>query len=278
MYQAFTDNLEKMLSGVSPLLLFLLVIFVGLFVFWRGCISTRKNNSSIFDTFLISSFAGVIVGRISFIINNLSSFTSRIWYWLPYEKYGDQVYLFRLLPWRFFRVWDWGIDIFSMFIGFLIIASVWGTIVKKWKWSHIFTTIFFTVQVMLGLAFLILGGANTRNTWMVEGVVMLLIPLILLFLKNSTKVINKRKKFNKVSLILDIFFVLLSTLYIAYTYLVMNISYIEKGAVILFVFWSLLGTIFYISDSKKDNVTIEKVSSVREISPVEMNHPIKLPK
>ena len=107
---------------------------------------------------------------------------------------------------------------------------------------------------------------------------MLLIPFILHFIKNSTKVINKRKKFNKVSLILDIFFVLLSTLYIAYTYLVMNISYIEKGAVILFVFWSLLGTIFYISDSKKDNVTIEKVSSVREISPVEMNHPIKLPK
>ncbi len=278
MYRAFISNLEKILLGINPLILFLLVVFIGLFVFWRGCISTRKNNSSIFDTFLLSLFSGVIFGRISFIINNSASYISKIWYWLPYEKYGDEIYLFRLLPWRFFRVWDWGIDIFSMSIGFLIMTSVWSLFVKKWKWSDIFTTIFFTVQVMLGIAFLILGGSSSNESWMLEGLLMLLMPLILLFLKNSTKVINKKKKFDKAAMILDIFFILLSTLYISHTYLTMDISKIERGGVIFFILWAVLGTFFYILDSRKDYVTIEKVSSVREISPIEMNHPIKLPK
>lgn len=278
MYQAFIDNLQNILSGINPLILFTLVIFVGLYVFWRGCISTRKNNSSVFDTFIMSSLFGIIVGRISFIINNSSSFMSQIWYWIPYEKYGDEIYLFRVLPWRFFRVWDWGIDIFLMFVGFLIMATIWSLIVKKWKWSHVFPTIFFTVQVMLGIAFLMLGGSSANEQWMVQGLVMLLIPLVLLFLSNSTKVINKKKKFNKVSMILDIFFILLSTIYISHTYLTTKITDIERYGVIIFAVWSVLGILFYIRNSKKDYVTIEKVSSVREISPIEMNHPIKLPK
>ena len=239
---------------------------------------TRKNNSSVFDTFIMSTLFGVIVGRISFILNNSSSFMSQIWYWLPYEKYGNEIHLFRVLPWRFLRVWDWGIDIFLMLVGFLIMASIWSLIVKKWKWSHVFTTIFFTVQVMLGIAFLMLGGSSANEQWIVQGSLMLLIPLVLLFLKNSTRVINKKKKFDKASLVLDVFFILLSTVYISHTYLTTNITDIERGGVIFFILWSVVGTYFYIRDSKKDYVTIEKVSSVREISPIEMNHPIKLPK
>ena len=278
MYQAFIDNLQRILTGINLLILFLLVIFIGLYVFWRGCVSTRKDNSSIFDTFIMSSLFGIVLGRISYIINNWSSFASQIWYWLPYEKYGNEIYLFRVLPWRFFRVWDWGIDILLMFVGFFTMATIWSILVKKWEWSHIFTTIFFSLQVMLGNSFLLLGGASGNEEWMVQGVVMLLIPLVMVFLKNSTKVIAKRRKENRVGIVLDIFFVLLSTLYISYTYLSIQITDIEKGGVIFFVIWSVLGVFFYIRSLKKDPVVIEKVSSVREVSSIELNQPIKLPK
>jgi hypothetical protein len=260
------------------LILFILVVFIGLYIFWRGCMSTRKNNSSVFDIFIISSTFGIIFGRISYIINNWSFFVLQVWYWLPYEKYGEEIHLFRVLPWRFFRVWDWGIDILLMFVGFFIMATIWSLLVKKWQWSHIFPTIFFTVQAMLGIAFLLLGGSSGNDEWMVQGIVMLLIPLVMLFLKNSTNVITKKRKDSIVPVVLDIFFILISTLYISHTYLTTKITEVERGGIFLFIAWSLLGIIFYIRNSRKDYVTIEKVSSVREISPLELNQPIKLPK
>jgi len=277
-YQAFIENLEKILSGINPLILFIFVLVIGMYVFWKGCSETRKNNSSIFDTFFISTIFGIVLGRVSHIINNWSEFMSFIWYWLPYEKYGNEIFFFRVLPWRFLKVWDWGIDILNMFLGFLIMASIWTIFVKKWKWSHLFTTIFFTVQVMLGLAFLLLGGATRNNSWIIQGVIMVLIPLVMLFLKNSTKAIMMGKREGKVLLVLEVFFVLVSTLYISYTYLSADISDIEKGGIVLFSIWSILGLIFHIRDSKKDYVVIEKVSSVRVVSPVDINQPIKLPK
>lgn len=278
MYQAFIDNLQTILTGVNPLFLFTLVIFVGLYIFWRGCISSRKDNSSIFDIFIMSSLFGILLGRISFIINNWSSFASNIWYWLPYEKYGNEIHLFRVLPWRYFRVWDWGIDILLMFIGFFLMATIWSVFVKKWQWSHIFPTIFFSVQSMLGIAFLLLGGSSGNDEWIVQGVVMLLIPLVMLFLKNSTKVITKKRKDSKVPIILETFFILISTMYISHTYLTIKITDIERVGVFFFIAWSVLGTIFHMRNSRKDYVTIEKVSSVREVSPMELNQPIKLPK
>jgi uncharacterized membrane protein len=271
------SNFQEILINVSPFFLLLVVLFLGLYVFWRGCSETRKDTSSIFDVFTISLFLGLILGRISYVIANWSSFTSFIWYWLPYEKYGDEIYLFRVLPWRFFRVWDWGIDILTMFVGFLLVASLWVLLVKKWKWSHLFTTIFFTAQVMLAISFVLLGGVSGNEQWIIQGAVMMLLPAVLFFLKNSVKKIMIGNKEIRVLAILDVIFTVLTVIYTAYTYLAVEISDVEKGGVITFVVWTLLGTIYYLYDLRKDKVTIEKVSSVRVVSPVDVNQPVKLP-
>jgi hypothetical protein len=271
------SNFQEILINVSPFFLLLVVLFLGLYVFWRGCSETRKDTSSIFDVFTISLFLGLILGRISYVIANWSSFTSFIWYWLPYEKYGDEIYLFRVLPWRFFRVWDWGIDILTMFVGFLLVASLWVLLVKKWKWSHLFTTIFFTAQVMLAISFVLLGGVSGNEQWIIQGAVMMLLPAVLFFLKNSVKKIMIGNKEIRVLAILDVIFIVLTVIYTAYTYLAVEISDVEKGGVITFVVWTLLGTIYYLYDLRKDKVTIEKVSSVRVVSPVDVNQPVKLP-
>jgi hypothetical protein len=201
-----------------------------------------------------------------------------MWYWLPYEKYGNEVFWFRVLPWRFLRVWDWGIDILLMFVGFLIFASIWVMFVKKWRWSHLFTTIFFTAQIMLGVSFLLLGGYAGNVGWITQGAVMILLPLTLFLLKNSVRAIMIGKKESKVLNVLDTFFILLLVVYTTHTYLTTQISVIERGGVIFFLFWTVLGIILNIIDNNKANVTIEKVSSVTAVSPIDINQPIKLPK
>lgn len=278
MYQSIIEKFGLVLSKINPLILFSLVILLGMYVFWRGCWKSRKNNSSIFDTFFLASAFGLLIGRISYIISNWSDFSSFIWYWLPYERYGNDIFWFRVLPWRFFRVWDWGIDILLMFLGFLAFASFWVLIVKKWRWGELFTTIFFTAQSMLGISFFLLGGLIGNFDWITQGLVMILLPFTLFLLKNSVRKIMIGRREEKVLTVLDTFFILLLVTYTSYVYLSIDISNIEKGGILFFSFWTIAGLILNNIDRRKANVTIEKVSSVREVSSIDINQPIKLPK
>lgn len=272
------ESIRVFLSYVPPVVFFILVIFLGLYVFWRGCLETRKNNSSIFDMYFLSLFSGLVVGRISYIITHWSDFSSFIWYWLPYEKYGSEIYLFRVLPWRFFRVWDLGIDILPMFVGFLLVATALTIFVKKWKWSHLFIQIFFTAQVMLAFSFIVVGVAIANQDWLLQGAMMILLAIVLFLLSNSIKSIMIGPKEAKVLVVLNTFFVFITMGYVAYVYFTTEITMMEKGSVVVFIVWTILGVIAYIVDSNKANVTIEKVSSVREVSSIDINQPIKLPK
>jgi len=277
-YLAILEKFQEILTNVNPFFLLLTVLLVGMYVFWRGCSGTRKDVSSVFDVFIISLFSGLVLGRISHIVTNWSRFASSVWYWLPYEKYGNEIYLFRVLPWRFFRVWDWGIDILVLFVGILLTASLWVLFVKKWKWSHLFVPIFFTAQVMLAFSFILVGVAIANQDWLLQGAMMILLAVVLFLLSNSVKSIMIGQKEGKVLAILNTFFVLLTMGYIAYVYSTTAITVMEKGSVVVFVIWTIFGVVSYFIDSRKANVTIEKVSSVREVSSIDVNQPIKLPR
>lgn len=272
------EKIQQVLNSISPLILFVIVVLLGMYVFWSGSMETRKDMSSVYDTFIISMLGGLIIGRICHIIINWEQFSGFIWYWLPYERYGDEIYLFRLLPWRFMRIWDWGIDILSMFVAFLLIATFFVLVIKKWKWSHMFTTIFFTAESMLAVSFILLGASTANQGWLTQGVVMILLPLVLFFLKNSVKKTVVGRKELKILMILDVFFILLTTAYVTYTYAIVDTNNMEKFSVMIFTLWSLLGTIFYIREIKQADITIEKVSSVHTVSRLDINQPIKLPK
>jgi hypothetical protein len=277
-YLDILEKIQQILNSVSPLILFVIVLLLGMYVFWSGSMETRKNISSVYDIFVTSLLGGLVVGRICYIIINWEQFSSFIWYWLPYEKYGEEIYLFRLLPWRFMRIWDWRIDILSMFVAFILITTFWVVIVKKWKWSHMFTTIFFTAEGMLAISFILLGASTANQEWLTQGIVMVLLPLVLFFLKNSVKKAIVGKKEIKTLMLLDIFFITLTTAYVTYTYFIADINNTEKTSIITFAVWSLLGIIFYMKETKQADITIEKVSSVRTVSHLDINQPIKLPK
>lgn len=278
MYNEVLEKIGSFVSQIPPVFLFLLVIVLGMYKFWKECNITRKENNSIFDMFFISSIFGLILGRASYIISNWGEFSKYIWYWLPYEKYGDQIFLFRLLPWRFLRVWDWEIQIIVMFVGFVVSATIWAVFVKRWKWSHLYTPIFSSATSMIAISFLLIGLFVNQVAWVTQGL-FLLVPIILLLV--SQKIIRDRiigKKEMRFLAIIEIFFLSFTTGYLVYTYRTVDSTVPEIGAVLLLLVWFLFGSLVYILEINKANVTIEKVSSLGVMSDSDIKSSIRLSK
>ena len=252
------------IKSVHPLIVFMLLFLIGLFVFWRGCAESRKNRSSVFDIFLISSSLSLLVGRIVYIVLEWKTFSSYIWYWLPYEKYGDKIYLFRLLPWRFFSIWDGGLVILGVFISLLLLLTLFSLVVKKWRWKHMFFPIYFSSTTMLGLSYIYTGVTSGFNTWIYRGVVLIIIMgLFFLIFKFIYKIV-KNPIYEKYILgYVGTLIVLLSSVYIVY--LSDELSIIEDVLVGIFMIWSLVMSYFFISDLRKARVSIKSVSTVRSV-------------
>ena len=254
------------IKGVHPLIVFMLLFLIGLFVFWRGCAESRKNRSSVFDIFLISSSLSLLVGRIVYIVLEWKTFSSYIWYWLPYEKYGDKIYLFRLLPWRFFSIWDGGLVILGVFISLLLLLTLFSLVVKKWRWKHMFFPIYFSSTTMLGLSYIYTGVTSGFNTWIYRGVVLIIIMgLFFLIFKFIYKIV-KNPTYEKYILgYVGTLIVFLSSVYIVYLYLSDELSIIEDVLVGIFTVWSLVMSYFFISDLRKARLSIKSVSTVRSV-------------
>lgn len=278
MYNQILEKIGSVVSQIPPVFLFLLVIVLGMYKFWKECSITRKENNSIFDMFFFSSIFGLILGRASYIISNWEEFSKYIWYWLPYEKYGDQIFLFRLLPWRFLRIWDWEIQIIVMFVGFVVSATIWAVFVKKWKWSHLYTPIFSSATSMIALSFLLIGLFVNQIEWVTQGL-FLLVPIVLLLISQRIirdRIIGKREM--RFLAIVEIFFLSVTTGYLVYSYRTVDSTIFEIGAVLLLFVWFLFGSLVYILEINKANVTIEKVSSLGVISDSDIKSSIRLSK
>ncbi|MHC1716972.1 MAG: hypothetical protein AB9915_03775 [Candidatus Dojkabacteria bacterium] len=278
MYQDIFEKINSVVSHISPVFLSLFILLLGMYKFWKECNVTRKENTSVFDMFFFSSLFGLFLGRFTFILSSWEKFEQYIWYWLPYEKYGDQMFFFRLLPWRFFRIWDWEIQIIVMFVGFTMLATLWTFFVKRWKWSHLYTPIFTSSILMISSSFLLIGLYADKYEWFVQGSVMLVPLIILVFLQ---KIIRDRiigKKEIRVLAITEIVFLLMPILYMGYSYMGAEITSAERLSVIVLIIWFILGSFIYLAEINKANVTIEKVSSLGTISESDIEKSIRLSK
>ena len=271
------ESLRNFLINLHPLWVYLVIFLTGLFFYWRGCTETRKNRSSIFDTFFISMLASLIIGRISYLVINWADYSRYSWWYIPYENYGEgSVYWFRLLPWRFLRIWDGGLTIFVVMIAFLVILTLLVLFYKKWRWYQLYFPIFFSMTVMLGMSFIYLGVINSYANWYLRGGVLISLPLvfwaiskILLFtIPNGVK---RRKTLVYIGILLST----LVSLYISYAYLSDTISNFEFGSVITLLIWTAIMDIYAIIDVNKPNLEIEKVSGVRSVD-IEINQPIRI--
>ena len=272
------NTVKNAVLWLGPTTTLVIIVILGLYIFWKECSRSRKNNSSVFDIYLLSLSGGLILARIAHILMHSGEYFKNIWYWLPYEKYGEQIYLFRLLPWRLLRIWDGGLDLLYLFVGMILIQTFLVTIKKKWKWSDIFPAIFLSNWVMLGLSFLLLGIQWANNVWANQGLILFIPYIIFLILQAIFLNIQKGGAKEKVRVILQVVFAFVSLITILYVYLPLDtMGIIVIVGVLSWIIWGILGTIFHIlSSRKRTNVTIEKVSSVRHVTLPDPNKPVRL--
>lgn len=274
MVDSILNWIYQLFSTFSPSVLFLCVVFFGMFVCWRGAMETRKDRSSTFDLFIISIFLGFVLGRIIYVVSNYNDFSGYIWYWLPYERYGDQVYWFRLLPWRFLNIFDGGLNILAMFVMYLLSASFWSSRVKKWRWGQMFPTIYFSGETMLALSFVLLGLNGANGTWVLQGALLLIFPVIAIFFINFVNRIQKPLLEKRIYLLVNVILSVVSAAIVGYIYMSGEINIYEQISMYIFFAWAFFSVILFVRDLKQANVVIEKVSSVREIG---LNHSFKSP-
>lgn len=272
------NTVKNAVLWLGPTTTLVIIVILGLYIFWKECSRSRKNNSSVFDIYLLSLSGGLILARIAHILMHSSEYFKNIWYWLPYEKYGEQIYLFRLLPWRLLRIWDGGLDLLYLFVGMILIQTFLVAIKKKWKWSDVFPAIFLSNWVMLGLSFLLLGIQWANDTWADQGIILVVPYILFLILQAIFLKLQKGSSREKVRFVLQTIFSIISLIGILYIYFTLpEIEVFVIVGVVIWVVWGVFGTIFHIlSSRKKTNVTIEKVSSVRHVTLPDSKKPVRL--
>jgi hypothetical protein len=217
--------------------------------------------------FLLSGLVSTIVGRVMYIIVEWDRFSSFIWYWLPYENYAGKIYLFRLLPWRFFSIWDGGLIIVSMFVAIILSMTLYTLVIKKWKWKHMFFPIYFSSTAMLGLSFVATGIVGDFSEWIYRGVTLLLFLVVSFVLfKIIKRAVSKPLREKYLISYTGLLTVWLSSIYIGYIYLADELSIYEDIAVFLFLIWSFGMGILFLVDLRRPNVRIETRSSIRSIN------------
>jgi len=274
----FLLNILGFVATIPVGIILLLIFLIGMYVFWRGCRETNKDRSSIFDVYIVSLLVAILFGRVGYIISNLDEFMGFIWYWSPYEKYGDVTYVFRLLPWRFLRVWDGGIIIFAFFVGFLLFSTFFVSIVKKWRWKQVFFTIFFSSVSMLSLSFLFTASVITDlNILLMSGVLFVIANLFFIASLVIKGIQMKWRKKRRVIGYVGSVLVWLTAGYLSVKFLLSDVSTVEIISVYTLDLWVVLSTIMFIIDMRRKKGVIEKVSSVQSVSLPEINQPIRLP-
>ncbi len=259
--------IKQYIQEINPLIIYIILFILGLYVFWRGCSESSKDRSSVFDIFIISSFLSGVVGRIVYIIVEWQSFSSFVWYWLPYEKYGDKVYLFRLLPWKFFSVWDGGLIILAMFVSLILFLTFFSLVVKKWRWKHMFFPIYFSATTMLGFSFLYLGVTSGFNAWIYTGIVLILILGLFFLLSKFIYKIVKNPLYEKYILgYAGTLIIIISSAYVTFLYLSNKLSLVENILVGIFLIWSIVMSFFFVTDLRKARVNIRSTSTIRAIN------------
>ncbi len=266
MLDQIQNKIFSVIPNLNPLIFVSITVITSLYIFWKLCSRTRKNNSSVFDTYFIGSIFALLFGRVAYIISNYSDFNRYIWYWLPYEKYGDEIFLFRLLPWRFFRIWDLGLEVLFLCVGLLIGCTYWVIVAKKWKWSHLYIAIYTAGYTLLLLSIISIGKFTNNTFWFSQGTIMLVLLLVWSILRSIfIKVVIGIKEM-KILLVTDIIFITLSSILVTRMYMLGTLSLVEKVGVISFITWTAIGLFYHIIDTNKATVIIEKVSSVRQVS------------
>ncbi len=153
----FLEIIIDVINQVGFLPLFLFGLLLSLFVFWKESYS-HKDRNSVFDMWFFTILFAMFWARLSFIISNWDLFESLPWAIAPYERYGEDIYFLRLLPWRFFDLRDGGFLFTSIFSAYILFAFLYNILVKKWRWREMFLPVILSAEILLVFVLIVYGA------------------------------------------------------------------------------------------------------------------------
>ncbi len=270
--------LNETLESIGFLPLAFIAYILGMYIFWAESRAVNKNRSSIFDQWMISTFFMILWGRVSYILAEWHDFALLHWFYSPYERYGDKVFWFRLLPWKFLAFWDGGFLFTGLILGFLLFNFIYVTFIKKWRWRDMFRPTIISSQLLLSVILSIYGIFLKDTVIVMYGLVLLVLVTVFYLLKFL-------KKFNKdlleILFYVELFYTIGSFLYIGVVFWSGDITVWDKVNIFGIIFLSIFLVYVYYRDVKNinDKVVIESVSgSVNRKPSVETNKAIKVVK
>ncbi len=153
----FLETIINVINQIGFWPLFILGLFLSLFLFWKESYS-HKDRNSVFDMWLFTILFAMFWARFSFIIANWELFESLPWALAPYERYGENIYFLRLLPWRFFDLRDGGFLFTSIFSAYILFAFLYNVLVKRWNWREMFLPVILSAEVLLVFVLIVYGA------------------------------------------------------------------------------------------------------------------------
>ena len=138
-----------------------------------------------------------------------------------------------------------------------------------------FPTIYFSGETMLALSFMLLGLNGSNGDWAIQGLILLIFPIISILMINFVNRVQKPILEKRIYLLVNTILPCVSASIVGYIYNLGDINIYERIAMYVFFAWTFFSVIFFVKDLKQANVVIEKVSSVREIG---INQSFKSPR
>lgn len=185
------ERVGEYLRGYDFFTLLVVTAIIGMYFYWSESKTLGKRRNDTFDGWFISLGGAALFGRIAYVIGNWSQFVNSYWFYLPYEKYAGEVYLFRAMPWKLITIWDGGFLFTAMLFGFLLGSLFFMLRLKKWSVREMVNPITLSTFWMMGAVFLIYGLILNIPTILNAG---LYLVLSLLLLKFANMVLRKKYK------------------------------------------------------------------------------------
>lgn len=245
--------------GFIPNLIILAIL--GLYLFWSESHTTRKNRNSVFDIFLLVIAVTIIWGRFSYILSNPADFEGLIWSLAPYEKYSDGIYYFRLLPWKYFKIWDGGFLFISMYVAFTTFAFFISTFIKKWRWREMIGVVTVSGSIMLGLSLIITGVLSENRDMVNQGLAIAVIYLLYRFIHMLMKLRHRHMTdaYEKSLFVVHFSYFALSNGFILASLLSSEITVVDRYHLYALVIYVILSVAVYIYDMQRKNIVIDTV-------------------
>ena len=275
----FLNTIIDVIGQIGFWPLFVFGLFLSLFVFWKESY-THKDRNSVFDMWFFTILFAMFWARLSFIISNWELFESLPWALAPYERYGEDIYFLRLLPWRFFDLRDGGFLFTSIFSAYILFAFLYNIFVKRWNWREMFLPVILSAEVLLVFV-LIVYGALTGFTdvmlggFLIGGVILIFVAIVLFLrwmLKKNYFVDVLPGLINFVVMIfIVISFALITRLFLSY-----DISFIDRVNIVIMNVTGFVLAIYFIFFEKRKKDTRESVilGGSRRSVIMNMNKPV----